>query len=101
MRKEEIRGLVVYAILIISALIVGFAAIRPSMSVYGPDKMSDLGFIIIVLIIATFIISTMTAIVIGTAKHSIKVRIVCFLNNKISIITFGTLTNAEFIFITV
>ena len=52
MRKEEIRGLIVYSILIITALIVGFAAIRPTMETYGPSNMSDLGFIIVVLLIA-------------------------------------------------
>ena len=52
MRKEEIRGLVIYLILIAAALIVGFAAIKPSMTLYGPEKMSDLGFIIVVIIIA-------------------------------------------------
>lgn len=52
MRKEEIRGLIVYTILIVSALVVGFAAIRPTMEQYGPNKMSSLGFIIVVLLIA-------------------------------------------------
>ena len=52
MRKEEIRGLIVYSILIITALVVGFAAIKPAISEYGPEKMSGLGFIIVVLIVA-------------------------------------------------
>jgi len=51
MRKEEIRGLIVYLILIVTALIVGFTAIKPTMEVYGP-KMSDILFIVIVLVIA-------------------------------------------------
>ena len=52
MRKEEIRGLIIYSLLIVAALVVGFAVIRPAMLDYGPEKMSDFGFIIIVLIIA-------------------------------------------------
>lgn len=52
MRKEEIRGLVVYTILIVVALIVGFTAIRPSLVDFGPNKMSPFGFIIVVLIVA-------------------------------------------------
>lgn len=51
MRKEEIRGLIIYSILIVAALIVGFAVIKPQMAQYGPE-MSDLLFIIIVLIVA-------------------------------------------------
>ena len=52
MRKEEIRGLVVYGILIVTALIVGFTAIKPTITKFPPDKMSELGFIIVVLLIA-------------------------------------------------
>ena len=52
MRKEEIRGLIIYSILIVAALIVGFAAIKPAMEDFGPNKMSSFGFIIVVLIIA-------------------------------------------------
>jgi len=52
MRKEEIRGLVVYLILIVAALVVGFTAIKPTMENYGPAKMHDIIFIIIVLVIA-------------------------------------------------
>ena len=51
MRKEEVRGLIIYSILIVTALIVGFAVIKPQMSQYGPN-MSDLLFIIIVLVVA-------------------------------------------------
>ena len=88
MRKEEIRGLVVYAILIISALIVGFAAIRPTMSVYGPDKMSDLGFIIIVLIIAYLtnaigleVLHVLGAIFGGYRVTSLNIFGLCLFNN--------------------
>lgn len=52
MRKEEVRGLIIYSILIIAALIVGFAAIRPTMTDFGPTKMSSFGFLIVVLIVA-------------------------------------------------
>ena len=51
MRKEEIRGLIIYLVLIFTALIVGFAGIRPVMEKYGPN-MSGLLFIVIVLAIA-------------------------------------------------
>ena len=52
MRKEEIRGLIIYSILIIAALIVGFTVIKPAMTDYGPEKMSSFGFLIVVLLIA-------------------------------------------------
>ena len=52
MRKEEIRGLIIYSLLIVAALIVGFTVIKPAITYYGPEKMSDFGFIIVVLIIA-------------------------------------------------
>ena len=52
MRKEEVRGLIIYSILIVAALIVGFTAIQPAITSYGPNKMSPFGFIIVVLIIA-------------------------------------------------
>ena len=52
MRKEEIRGIIVYMIMIVVAIIVGFTAVRNTLAEYGPTKMSDFGFIIIVLIVA-------------------------------------------------
>ena len=52
MRKEELRELIIFTILILSALIVGFAAIRPTLENYGPSKMTGFGFIIVVLIVA-------------------------------------------------
>ena len=52
MRKEEIRGLVMYLIMIAAAIIIGFTVIRNQMSLYAPQKLSGLGFIIIVLVIA-------------------------------------------------
>lgn len=55
MRKEEIRGLIVYIIMLLAAIIVGFTAIRDQMSLYGPDKMSSFGFIIVVLLISYLI----------------------------------------------
>ena len=51
MRKEEIRSLVLYMIMIVVALVVGLAVIRPSMTDYGPS-MPDLLFIVIVVVIA-------------------------------------------------
>lgn len=52
MRKEEIKGLIVYSIMLLAAIIVGFTAIRDQMSLYAPEKMSSFGFIIVVLIIS-------------------------------------------------
>ena len=52
MRKEEIRGLIICSILIIAALVVGFTVIKPNIELYGPNKMSSFGFIIVVLIVA-------------------------------------------------
>ena len=55
MRKEEVRGLIIYSLMIIAAIIVGFTAIRDQMSLHAPQKMSGFGFIIIVLIVAYLI----------------------------------------------
>lgn len=54
MRKEEIRGLIIYSIMIIVAIIVGFTVIKPLMESYGPDskKMGSFLFLIIVVIVA-------------------------------------------------
>ena len=52
MRKEEIRGIIVYVILIAAAIIVGFAAISPAMGKYGPEKIGNIPFILIVIAIA-------------------------------------------------
>ena len=52
MRKEEIRGLIVYVLLIVTAIIVGFAVIKPTMETYGPSKMAPILFIIVVLVVA-------------------------------------------------
>lgn len=51
MRKEEIRELVVYAILIIAALVIGFTVIQPNMIKYSPN-MNSFAFLILVLLIA-------------------------------------------------
>ena len=52
MRKEEIRGLIIYSILIVAALVVGFTVINTAIRDYGPTKMSEFGFIIVVLVVA-------------------------------------------------
>lgn len=52
MRKEEIRGLIIYSLLIVAALIVGFTAIQPAIKDFPPNKMSSFGFIIVVLVVA-------------------------------------------------
>ena len=55
MRKEEVRGLIIYTIMLLAAVIVGFTVIREQMSLYAPAKMSGFGFIIVVLIISYFV----------------------------------------------
>ena len=55
MRKEEVRGLVIYTIMLLAAIIVGFTAIRDQMAVYGPEKMSGFGFIIVGLLVSYFV----------------------------------------------
>lgn len=52
MRKEEIRGLVIYLLMIVAAILIGFTVIRNQLSLYGPSNFSGLGFIIIVLVVA-------------------------------------------------
>ena len=52
MRKEEIRGLIIYTLMLVAAIIVGFTAIRDQMYSYGPEKMSGFLFIIIVLLVS-------------------------------------------------
>ena len=52
MRKEEIRGIIVYILLIAAAIIVGFTAISPAMSKSGPEKMGNIPFILIVLVVS-------------------------------------------------
>lgn len=49
MRKEEIRGLFIYSIMLIVAIVVGFTAIRDQMALYAPAKMSGFLFIVLVL----------------------------------------------------
>lgn len=52
MRKEEIRGLVIYMLMILAAIIIGFTIIRNQMGQYGPEKMGQLLFILIVLVVS-------------------------------------------------
>ncbi len=51
MKKEEIRSLIVYALLIVAALIVGLTVVRPAMA-SAPSSMGQILFLIIVVIIA-------------------------------------------------
>ena len=51
MRREEIRSLIVYALLIIAALVVGLTVVRPAM-VDAPTSMGQIWFLIIVVIVA-------------------------------------------------
>ena len=55
MRKEEIRGLIIYSLMIVAAIVVGLTVIRDQMGMHAPQKMSGLGFIIVVIIIAYLI----------------------------------------------
>ena len=54
MRKEEIRGLIVYAILIAAAIIVSLSVVRPMMESYT-SSLPPVVFFIIVLIVAAFV----------------------------------------------
>ena len=51
MRKEEIRGLIIYALLIATAVIVALTVVRPIMDQYSPN-MPQLLFFIIVIVVA-------------------------------------------------
>jgi hypothetical protein len=51
MRKEEIRGLIIYAIMIVVALVVGLTVISKEMTT-ASLKMSDLLFLVIVIVVA-------------------------------------------------
>ena len=52
MRKEEVRGLIIYTLMFVAAIVVGFTLIRNQMGLYGPKEISGLGFIVIVLVVA-------------------------------------------------
>ena len=54
MRKEEIRGLIIYLLMIVAAIVVGLTVIR-NQSNYMPTNFSNLGFIILVVVIAYLI----------------------------------------------
>lgn len=92
MKKEEVRGLVVYTILLVAALIVGLAVIKPLMDGgYYPNKLGQFGFIIIVLVIAYLvnaigieILHVLGAVVGGYAVKSFNVLGMCIekSNNK-------------------
>ena len=54
MRKEEVRGLIIYSILIVVALLIVFTVIKPTLEEYylSSYKVGPLLFIILVLLIA-------------------------------------------------
>ena len=53
MRKEEIRGLIIYTLLIVIAVIVGLTVVRPLLEgEFSPTKMSPFGFLIVTIIVA-------------------------------------------------
>ena len=56
MRKEEIRTLVVYTIMIAAALIVGFTALRDTIIEFGPSENKRWWFLIVVVVI-TYIVN--------------------------------------------
>lgn len=89
MRKEEIRGLIVYSLLIVAAIIVGLAVIKPTMETYGPSKMSSILFIIIVLVVAYLfnvigleILHVIGAVLGGYKVTSFNVLGLCFHKEK-------------------
>ena len=51
MRKEEVRGLIIYALMIVAAIVVGLTVIR-NQGIYMPDHFNGFAFIIIVVIVA-------------------------------------------------
>lgn len=84
MRKEEIRGLVIYTIMLVAAVIVGFTAIRDQMALYAPTKMSGFGFIIVVLLISYLVnviglelLHVLGAILGGYAVTSVNILGLC------------------------
>jgi len=85
MRKEEIRGLIIYAIMLIAAIIVGFTAIRDQMALYAPTNMSGFGFILVVLLISYLVnviglelLHVFGAILGGYVVTSINILGLCF-----------------------
>lgn len=55
MRKEELRGLVVYMVIILLALVIGIVVLKPVLSNYAPINMSPFAFVIVVVIVAYLI----------------------------------------------
>ena len=87
MRKEEIRGLIVYSILIAVALIVGLTAIADSMYSYAP-KMNQFLFVLIVIavsylfnVIGHELLHALGAVLGGYKVVSINILGLCFENN--------------------
>lgn len=88
MRKEELRGLIIYAIMIVVALVVGLTVIRPSMEKYSPSNMGDLLFIIIVIVVAYLfnaigleILHVIGAKMGGYTVTSVNILWLCFYND--------------------
>ena len=87
MRKEEIRSLIVYTILIVAALIVGLAVIRPAMA-DAPTSMGQLVFLLIVVVIAYLfnaialeILHVIGAKLGGYKVTSVNILWLCFYND--------------------
>ena len=87
MRKEEIRSLIVYAVLIIAALIVGLTVIRPAMD-DAPKSMSQILFLLVVVLIAYLfnaialeILHVIGAKLGGYKVTSVNVLWLCFYND--------------------
>lgn len=89
MRKEEVRGLIVYTILIAVALIVGLTAVKDAMYQYYSAGLNQLVFVLIVLILAYFVntighelLHALGAVIGGYKVVSINILGFCFENEK-------------------
>lgn len=85
MRREEVRGLIIYTVLIFAALIVGISAINPVMTEYGPDKMHPILFIVITIVVGYLtnalgheLLHSLGAVIGGYSVTSINVLRICF-----------------------
>jgi len=89
MRKEELRGLIVYIIMVLGAIIVGFTVIRDQMELYAPTKMSGFTFILLVLavsylinVIGLEILHALGALFGGYEVTSINVQWICLFKTE-------------------
>lgn len=52
MRKEEVASLIIYFLMIATAIIVGLTVLKPVMATHGPAHMNSFLFVIVVLVLA-------------------------------------------------